>query len=226
MRRRQVYFVTGTDTEAGKTYASVALLKEAVARGWRCLGLKPVAAGGIAHEGSWRNEDALRLMRASTLTLPYEVVNPFCLPEAMAPHIAAARAGKRLLASQVVGILRGAIMQSADLVLIEGVGGWRTPLNERESMAAVAQALQLPVILVVGLRLGCLNHALLSGEAIRNDGLVLKGWIGSVMDASMPALEENIDTLKRLLPAPCLGILPYSPEPVAGILDVDALAAP
>jgi dethiobiotin synthetase len=145
------------------------------------------------------------------VSLPYAQVNPIALRAPLSPHLAAARDGVRVRAAQVTGLVRGAMAQArADLVLVEGAGGWRVPLNERETLADVAAELALPVILVVGLRLGCLNHALLTAEAIRRDGLVLAGWIGNAIDPQMLAREENVATLAAALDAPLLGVLPHA----------------
>jgi dethiobiotin synthetase len=137
-------------------------------------------------------------------------VNPVALSAALAPHIAAALENRRVRVTQVVGLLRGAMMQArADITLIEGAGGWRVPLNEQETLADLAREMKAPVILVVGLRLGCINHALLTAEAIRRDGLVLAGWVANTLDPDMPAREQNIATLASALAAPCLGVLPF-----------------
>ena len=202
------FFIAGTDTDVGKTFISVAILQAAKKQGLTTLALKPVAAGCESTEHGLRNDDALQLQNAMTVPLPYEQVNPVALAPAIAPHIAAAQVGKRLLVSQLVGYCRGALMQSADLALVEGAGGWRVPLNNRETLAGLAKELNLPVILVVGVKLGCINHALLTAEAIANDGLVLAGWVANRLDADMPCYQENINTLKSLLRAPCLGEVP------------------
>lgn len=207
---RRAFFVTGTDTGIGKTCAACALLRTASAAGLSTLGLKPVAAGCEETPGGLRNEDAVALMASSTVPLPYGQVNPVALRAPLSPHLAAAREGRRLRGTQVAGLVRGALMQArADFALVEGAGGWRVPLNEQETLADVARELALPVLLVVGLRLGCINHALLTAEAIRNDGLQLAGWIANAIDPLMDAREENIDTLRERLRAPLLGVLPY-----------------
>ncbi len=203
----QGIFIAGTDTDVGKTFVSVALLQAMSARGARVFGLKPLAAGAEKTSQGWRNADALRLMAASSVALPYEQVNPVCLPEAVAPHIAARHAGRSLHGGQLVGWVRGALATPADLALVEGAGGWRTPLSEREMLSRLVQELDLPVILVVALRLGCINHALLTAEAIRRDGVRLLGWVGNVQDLEMPAWEENRATLQALLAVPCLALL-------------------
>lgn len=204
----RAFFVTGTDTEIGKTYTACVLLRTLGARGARTLGLKPLAAGAIDTADGARNDDALALMAASAVGLPYAQVNPVLLPDAMAPHLAAARVQRRLRATQLAGFVRGTLMTArADLVLVEGAGGWRVPLNETETLADVARELGMPVLLVVGMRLGCLNHALLTAEAIARDGLRLAGWIANEIDPRMMAFDDNVATLRAHLAAPCLGVL-------------------
>lgn len=207
------YFVTGTDTSVGKSLVTAALLHKAVRAGGTAYGLKPVAAGCSQVEGQWRNEDALLLQEYSNVLLPYEQVNPVALPAAIAPHIAASLENKRLQLDRLEGFCRGALMRKADLRLIEGAGGWRVPLNAQENLAQLAQRLQTPVILVVGMRLGCLNHALLTAEAIIRDGLTLAGWVANTVDPDMAALEENVQTLQSLLPCPLLGQIPWMAQP-------------
>lgn len=209
MTRRQ-FFVAGTDTGVGKTYVAALLLRAFAAQGKTTLGLKPVAAGCTPTAGGLRNDDALALMAAATVKLPYAQVNPVALVAPVAPHIAAAQENRRLRVAQLAGLVRGATLQGrADITLVEGAGGWRVPLNEGETLADLARELQLPVILVVGLRLGCINHALLTAEAIRRDGLVLAGWVANAIDPAMTARQENIATLRALLPAPCIGVLSF-----------------
>ena len=220
MNRR--FFVAGTDTGVGKTLISCALLHAAAVRGASTLGLKPVAAGCDETPDGLRNEDALALMAASTVKLDYAQVNPVALREPIAPHIAAQREKRTLQASRLAGLCRGALSK-ADLVLIEGAGGWRVPLSGRETLAALAVELRLPVILVVGIRLGCLNHALLTAEAIRHDGLPLAGWVANEVDPQARCIDENIDTLQRWLGAPMLAWVPYTPaiRPDALIQQID-----
>ena len=206
------YFVTGTDTDIGKTLVCEALLHKAAQQGLRTIGLKPLAAGAVDTGQGLQNEDALRLQQAATIKLPYSQVNPVALAEAIAPHIAAQKAGKVLSASRLAGFVRGAMMQSADLRLVEGAGGWLVPLNPREMLSELPRQLQLDVILVVGMKLGCLNHALLTARAIAADGLNLAGWVATQVDADMPVSEENLASLKSLLPAPCLGYIPYQAD--------------
>ena len=198
------FFVTGTDTDSGKTWVSCRLLEQAAARGLRCYGIKPLAAGSEETPEGLRNQDALDLMAASTETLDYELVNPVALREPVAPHIAVQKEGRApLSASRLAGYVRGALSSHpADLILVEGAGGWRVPLNPRETLAALPRELDLPVILVVGMKLGCISHALLTAEAIRNDGLELAGWIANRMPPAMRVLEENIEMLEQMIPAP------------------------
>ena len=171
------FFVTGTNTGVGKTLISTALLATARDSGLTTVGLKPVAAGCEVTDEGLRNADALSLLAQSSLSLSYDEVNPVALAPATAPHIAAAEAGRRLSAERLAGFCRGIMLQPMDLLLVEGAGGWRVPLNERETFADLAKILQLPVILVVAMELGCINHALLSAEAIQRDGLKMAGWV-------------------------------------------------
>lgn len=216
------FFIAGTDTNVGKTLIAAGLLVAAKQRGLRTAALKPVAAGCETTAAGLRNDDALLLQSVITEPLVYEQINPIALQAAIAPHIAAQQEKRLLSADRIAGFCRGSLMQ-ADFTLVEGAGGWRVPLNPRETMADLVRILQLPVILVVGVRLGCINHALLTIEAIRNDGLPLAGWVANCVDAGMPALPENIDSLRARIPAPCLGVVPWlaSPTPaqVADVID-------
>ena len=207
---KRTYFVTGTDTEVGKTRVTVELLKALNRQGLQTLGLKPLAAGADEHEGEWTNEDARALRDAASVTLAYEQVNPVLLKAPMAPHLAAEREQRSLSLRTLEGHCRGTLMMNRyDVALIEGAGGWRVPLNPRESLAGLPKSLNCPVILVVGMRLGCLNHTLLTAEAIQRDGLVLAGWVANCIDPDMAELDANIATLTTLIPAPRLGIVPH-----------------
>lgn len=206
------YFITGTDTDVGKTLISEALLLKAKEQGLRTVGLKPVAAGAYAAEDGLRNEDAVRLQNAATENLPYAQVNPVLFESAVAPHIAAAQEERRITIASLVGYVRGAMMQPADLRLIEGAGGWSVPLNDREPISLLPKFLEIDVILVVGMKLGCLNHALLTAQAIRQSGLTIAGWVATQIDSDMNCVEENLDSLKRMLGAPCLGYIPYQQD--------------
>lgn len=204
-------FVTGTDTDVGKTLFSAALLLQLAAAGVAAAASKPVAAGCRREHGQLVNADAELLARLAPLRQPLAVVNPVALEPAIAPHIAAAEAGKHLDAGALVTACRAAA-DGAEFLVVEGAGGWRVPLGDHGTLADVARGLGLPVVLVVGLRLGCLNHALLTAEAIRADGLELAGWVANPLAPAMPRLEENIDTLTRRLGAP-LARLPHCPGP-------------
>jgi dethiobiotin synthetase len=222
----KTWFVTGTDTEVGKTAISCALLVAAGQAGLRTAAIKPVAAGCDEHG---HNGDALQLMASMTEPLDYQQVNPVALAEAVAPHIAAQHQGRVLQAGRLAGLCRGVMLGGADFVLVEGAGGWRVPIGPRETLADVAVALRVGVILVVGMRLGCINHALLTAEAIRRDGLHLVGWVANQGGERMACHEENLDTLRRLLPAPLLGevplLTPFDPAQAAKYLDLRALLA-
>lgn len=222
------FFVTGTDTGVGKTLVSAAILHAANARGLRTLAMKPVASGCEETPEGLRNEDALMLQAAMSESVSYEQINPIALAPAIAPHVAAAQAGRTLTAQRLVGFCRGLQMQPADLFLVEGAGGWRVPLNDNETYARFAVELALPVILVVPLKLGCINHALLSSEAIHADGLKVAGWVANRPEqAVMSAESDTLSYLQRHLPAPCLGVLPWQQEPdpakLAALLDVSPL---
>lgn len=208
------FFVTGTDTGVGKTFVTAALLRAAGGRGLATAALKPVAAGTTVVGGQSCNEDALILQQACSVALPLAVLNPVCLAEPVAPHIAARQAGRDLSVAALLPACRQVLDRQADLTLVEGAGGWLVPLSERETLADLVVALQLPVILVVGMRLGCLNHALLSASAIRSSGLVLSGWVANHIDPDMPVARENVATLEQMLDAPLLGVFPYQADDV------------
>ncbi len=201
------FFVTGTDTEVGKTFVSAALLRAASLNGLTSQGLKPVAAGCETISGALRNDDALTLIDASSGELPYEAVNPIALEPPIAPHIAAAEAGVELSARTLADHCLAQVMAD-QFTLVEGAGGWLVPLNERETLADLAVLLDLPVILVVGLKLGCINHALLTAQAIIASGLTLAGWVANAVVGEMDRQAPNIETLQHRLPAPHLGTLP------------------
>lgn len=214
---RQKFFIAGTDTDAGKTLVASAFLNKAKQAGKKTVGLKPVAAGCEETAEGLRNDDALKLIEQSTEELDYQQVNPITLLEPIAPHIAAQRLRKPLSSERIVGLLRGVLMiNRADFTLIEGAGGYRVPLNPRETMADVVKELKTPVILVVGMKLGCLNHALLTVEAIERDGIPLAGWVANRIDENMEAYDENMQTLHAMIHAPCLGEVPYLENATAG----------
>ncbi len=203
------FFVAGTDTDAGKTLITSALLIKAQSQGLKAAAMKPLAAGATLQGGEYKNSDAVLLSDYAMVDLSYQQVNPVLLNTPAAPHISAEKEGRRLSASQLVGFIRGFLMTPADIRFLEGAGGWYVPLNMRETYADVVKPLQLDVILVVGLHLGCLNHTLLSVKAIRSDGLRLVGWVGTQTDKNMKFIDENIETLKNYIAAPCLGVVPF-----------------
>ncbi|WP_280539021.1 dethiobiotin synthase [Chromohalobacter sp. 11-W] len=206
------YFVTGTDTDAGKTLVASGLLALARRRDLTTLGLKPVASGCDNTPRGLRNIDALTLQAQSEPATAYTTINPYAYAPAVAPHLAARRAGKIPTLDALIEHVAEPLAEKRDLTLIEGAGGWRVPLNDTEDLAGLAVRLDLPVILVVGLKLGCLNHARLSAEAIRTDGLPLVGWVGNLIDPGLSfdaaCYRDNLATLERTLDAPCLGIVP------------------
>jgi dethiobiotin synthetase len=210
MNARLGWFVTGTDTEIGKTLVSATLLHALARQGLRAAGMKPVAAGAALRDGVWHNEDADILAEAANVALPAELTTPYLLREAAAPHIAAAQEGVHIDIAHIRDCYRR-VADAADVVVVEGVGGFRVPLSESTDTADLAQQLALPVILVVGLRLGCLNHALLTADAIAARGLTLAGWVGNVVDLGMQYGMANLDALAARLPAPMLGTIPRLP---------------
>jgi dethiobiotin synthetase len=220
-------FVTGTDTEIGKTFASCVIIAALRARALRVFPYKPIAAGASRAGERWINEDTQALLAAAGLDeTASETVTPVLLRAPMAPHIAAARENVPIdLRALQAGFLRGAA--GRDFCVVEGVGGFRVPLDDRHDTADLARGLALPVLLVVGMRLGCLNHALLTAEAIRAAGLALAGWIANELDPPMDALDENVDALRQRLEAPLLARLPWSPhatpDALARFIDVPRL---
>lgn len=226
-KQKKHFFVAGTDTDAGKTFVAASLLYAANNAGLTTAAIKPVAAGCESTEEGLRNSDALILQQAATVKLPYQQINPVALEPPIAPHIAAQEIGQRITATRIAGFCRGVMMQGANLTLIEGAGGWRVPLNEREAYSDVPRELQVPVILVVGMKLGCINHAMLTVEAIHRDGLPLAGWVANSIDPDMSRYPENLDTLKRMMPAPLIGEVPFvegcDPQQGAAHLNIDLL---
>jgi dethiobiotin synthetase len=207
----EAFFVAGTDTGVGKTRVTAALLAAGRAAGLSVTGMKPVASGGELISGRVASADALQLAAASGQLTDYAELNPFCLEVAVSPHIAAKLANIEIDIAKIVTIARR-LQARTDLLLIEGAGGWYTPISERASMADLARALEVPVLLVVGLKLGCLNHARLSLEAIDHGGCRLAGWIANHIDPEFMAPAENLATLRQLLGAEPLAVLPHSPE--------------
>lgn len=217
-------FIAGTDTAVGKTRVTAGLVRALNAEGVRAIGMKPVASGTDAHG---RNEDVLAL-RAASAPLPQALIddiNPYLFAWPVSPHLAAAREGVTIEPARIQAATARLAAQS-DALLVEGTGGWLAPISARASMADIARRLGLPVVLVVGMRLGCLNHALLTARAIVADGLALRGWIASVIDPKMLALQENLQALEERLDAPPLGLLPHLAHDThdAGHLRAAALA--
>lgn len=203
-------FVTGTDTGVGKTVAACALIHALATRNVRAAPMKPIAAGAVERDGRWLNEDTVNLLEAAGLPLDDAArVTPILLREPMAPHIAAAREGRKIMLATVVEAFRR--LAARDFVVCEGVGGFLVPLDEHSDTVHLARLIGLPVVLVVGLRLGCLNHALLTAQAIEAAGLTFAGWIANAIDPDMPVREENVATLVGRLKAPLLGRLPFAP---------------
>lgn len=206
----RLFFVAGTDTEVGKTFVGAALLTRAERQGLKTAAYKPVASGADETPDGLRNGDATTLLSAMNCPMPYEWVNPCCFRPAIAPHIAAREAGIALGVDMLVAGWRPLEGCAADFYLIEGAGGWRTPLNDRETLADFAQVLGAPVILVVAMRLGCINHALLTAEAVKRDGLELAGWVANQPGPqAMDRYGENLQTLRMRLSAPLLGELSF-----------------
>lgn len=202
------YFITGTDTEIGKTTLSCTMIRDLAGKGLRVAPMKPVAAGASQIDGVWHNEDVDALMAASNMPLPVPLVSPFLLKTPIAPHLSARLDGQVIDLQHILSCYR-ALCEQADAVIVEGVGGFCVPFTQDTSSADLAVQLNLPVILIVGLKLGCINHALLTAEAIRARGLKLAGWIANRIEPFMPYGDENIQTLDALLGAPRLGTMPY-----------------
>lgn len=202
------FFITGTDTGVGKTRAAVALMRFLRAQGRSVVGMKPVACGCFWQDGGWRNEDALSLRENASLPVEYVKLNIYAFEQAVSPHLAAHKAGQAIQLDRIVCQCRG-LERLADCVLVEGVGGWEVPLNAQERVSHLAIGLKLPVILVVGMRLGCLNHAFLTHDAMLRSGVDGAGWIANCLDSGFSCLEENIETLRFGLSFPCLGIIPH-----------------
>ncbi len=200
------YFITGTDTCVGKTWATVALMHRLRQLGKTVVGMKPVASGCTLSAGQLLNEDALMLQAAASVAVPYSLVNPYAYLEAVSPHLAGRQ--NPLKMDRVLACY-AQLHALADGVLVEGAGGWLSPVNADEDNSDLAQALGLPVILVVGIRLGCINHAKLTAQAITAKGLHCAGWLASCIEPNLPYQQENIETVQAALAAPLLGVLPY-----------------
>ncbi|HEY1284040.1 MAG TPA: dethiobiotin synthase [Steroidobacteraceae bacterium] len=214
-------FITGTDTGVGKTRVATALVDALARDGLQVAAMKPIAAGAVRTPDGLRNEDALALMQAANVPAAYDLVNPYCAELAASPHIALAKVG---IVADLAKIRRAAerLGEEADLVIVEGAGGWQAPITDGLTMADVALALELPVVLVVGLRLGCLNHALLTAEAIELSGLHFAGWVGNHLQPHFEHASENITTLERRLRAPLLDVVAHGAQAFALRAAIDA----
>jgi dethiobiotin synthetase len=221
-------FVAGTDTGVGKTLASCALLHAFAGLGLRAVGMKPVAAGATLRRGVWHNDDVAQLQAASSVEVAPSAINPYCFAPPIAPHIAAAEAGAEIRLATITAAYRR-LARDADIVVVEGVGGLLVPLGRRSCASDIPRRLGLPVVLVVGLRLGCLNHALLTVDAMQRRGIRLAGWIANRIDPQMSRRAQNMETLRERLRAPLLGVLPHArdprPERLSRTLDINALNA-
>ena len=202
----QGYFITGTDTDVGKTWATIALMRYFKNQGKTVVGMKPVAAGCFTQDGQLKNEDALLIQENASLQIDYDLINPYAYALAISPHIAGIHNPVKL-----AKVLEGftCLKDRAEIILVEGAGGWYAPLNESEDISDLAKALALPVILVVGIKLGCISHAKLSWQAIQNSELPCAGWIAVCLDPSMQKLDETIISIKMALNKPLLGVMPY-----------------
>lgn len=205
---KPTYFITGTDTEIGKTTLSSVIIRALVAKGFRTAVMKPVAAGAVSVDGVLHNEDVDTLVSVANVSLPTELVCPYLLRTPISPNLSAVQDGREIDVSHIVDCYRK-IHQQAEAVIVEGVGGFLVPFSQDASSADLAEQLKLPVIMVVGLKLGCISHALLTAEAVRARGLVLAGWIANCIDPGMAFSDGNIETLENWLDAPRLGIMPY-----------------
>lgn len=225
----QGYFITGTDTHIGKSIVSASMLHGIANRGLSVAGMKPIATGCLESENGLRNEDAELMMQYSNVDLPYDLVNPYAYEPPVSPHLAARRENEEISIDKIVESYQ-AISEQADWVIVEGVGGWMVPINENELVEDLAKALNLPLIFVVGTRLGCINHALLTLDRIRTSGLPVAGWVANIMDRNINFLPEVIDTLRLRIDAPLVGIIPpyrmINPERVSQHLSMDRLLTP
>lgn len=206
------FFVTGSDTGCGKTAVSLALIAHYQAQGERVVGMKPIASGAEWCGAEYRNEDARQLQAASSLSLPYAAINPYCFAPAIAPHIAAEQAGVRIELESLCNAYHH-LAQQAERVIVEGAGGLLVPLNRTQHLADLIVALKLPVVLVIGLRLGCINHALLTCEVLQQRGIAVHGWIANQIDPQMEAVAANLATLRHWIPYPHLGTIPHLATP-------------
>ena len=205
-------FVTGTDTDVGKTYISEALIKHFCRQGFQTVGMKPIAAGAEIENGRLLNADVKAIVSASNVDAPIDQINPYVFAPAIAPHIAAQQAGIEIEIEPIMSAFK-VLQQQADVIVVEGAGGFLVPINETLTMGDLAKALDVGVVLVVGVRLGCISHALLTVQSIEAKGLHLIGWVANRIEPNRPALEENIATLKAMIKAPCVADVAWNEEP-------------
>lgn len=211
---KQSYFVIGTDTNVGKTYVASALVRHFAAKGYSTIGMKPIASGCMRDgNGVLLNDDVSALTLAGNVPASLDLINPYRFEPAIAPHIAAAQVEK-IVDCEVIKLAYQQLKALADVVIVEGAGGLLVPLNNQETLADLAVLLNIPIILVVGMRLGCINHALLTVEAIKSRGLTLAGWVANRVDAEMPVFEENLVSLQQRIAAPCISVVGWQEEVV------------
>ncbi|TMP76440.1 dethiobiotin synthase [Pseudoalteromonas sp. S1608] len=208
----QQFFITGTDTDAGKTHVTSLLLKLLAQHKQRAIGFKPIASGCELAFDQLVNADALMLMESATVSAKYDIINPFAFEPAIAPHIAAEQVGVTLSVEKLRTAYKNVKQQDADYLLTEGAGGWALPINDNEYLYDWVKAEQIPVILVVGMKLGCINHALLTAAHMQSMGVNCIGWIANQVDATMDEYQANLDSLKTRLPFPLLAISPYTEQ--------------
>ena len=207
--QQKKWFITGTDTDAGKTVFATALLRACLHNGYTTAALKPIAAGGVSTDAGFFNQDSLLLQAAASQNNSYQQVNPYLFKQAIAPHIAAKNDNREILLDQCVECCSSVMDSDADVIVVEGAGGWLVPLNSQHNMADLAGALGCEIILVVGLKLGCINHALLTVAAVERSGLRLAGWVANHLSSDMPSYQENIATLQQRITAPLIAEIPF-----------------
>lgn len=211
-KNKTAYFITGTDTDVGKTYIASALVRHFVEQGLQTIGMKPVAAGAEMVNGRLLNSDVAELIKAGNVDADLASINPYVFAPAIAPHIAAEQVGVKISLDNIHQAF-DRLQSQAEVIIIEGAGGFRVPINRQETMADLAIKLNIPIILIVGVRLGCINHALMTAGSIRAAGLTLAGWVANRIHPDMPFIEENIATLKAMIKAPCIADVSWGKDP-------------